>query len=253
MPITNISAATYISGKLRYGVQNGDLTDYNSAKRPSNFTHWIYPDRPRIIDLLKNKHNFPRVSVETMDGSTISRLGMGSLQYHELAQLSINVWSPPNLTCVVSSTSGEDHTFVTGTDDYELDNLPASILGNAIDGTMTGGAHSFVKGTDYELIDANYDGLYDSVHWLGIDLPDNGTTFTCAYNRKASGEELCRIIAMDVHNYIRTNWIDWVSADQELKNYKVISSRPVAFNPTQNVHRFEIFVSFTGINIGRSI
>lgn len=253
MSITNISAAQYISGKLRYGVHNGDLIDYNSSSRPSTFTHWIYPDKPRVVDLLRNKNNFPRISIESMDDSTINRLGIGSLQYHERIQLSINVWSPPTLVCQVANTSSEDHTFVTGTDDYELDNLPVSILGNAIDGTMTGGAHSFDRGTDYELIDADYDGMYDSVHWLGVDEPDNGTTFTCAYNRKASGDELCRLIAKDVHNYIRTNWIDWVAADQELKNYKVVSSKPVVFDEITQINRYEMFVAFSGINIGNSI
>lgn len=251
--ITNISAAQYISGKLRYGVHNGDITDYNSANRPSNYSHWIYPDRPRIIDLLKNKNNFPRVSVESMDESTISRLGMGSLQYHELVQLAINVWCPPNLTCEVANVATEDNTYAIATDYYELDNIPVSIIGAAIDGTKDAGAHSFTRGIDYELVDNDYDGLYDSVHWLGVNEPDDGTVFTCAYNRKASGDELCRLIAKDVHNYIRENWITWVAADQELKNYRVVSSRPVAFNPTQNVNRYEMYVSFTGINIGNSI
>lgn len=251
--ISNISAAQYLSGKLRYGVHNGDITDYNSGNRPSNFTHWIYPDRPRIIDLLKNKWNFPRVSVETMDESTISRLGMGSLQYHELVQLSINVWCPPNLTCQVSNTSSEDHTYALATDYYELDNLPVSIIGAAIDGTKDAGAYSFTRGIDYELVDNDYDGFSESIHWLGVNEPDDGTDFTCAYNRKASGDELCRLIAKDVHNYIRENWITWVAEDQELKNYKVISSRPVAFSPQQNVNRYEMYVSFTGINIGKSI
>lgn len=253
MSITNISAAQYVSGKLRIGVQNGDLTDYNSGSRPSNFTHWIYPDKPRLTNLLKDRNNFPRVSVEHMDENTIKRLGIGSKQYHELTQLAINVWSPPTVVCQVANVATENHTFVTGTDDYELDNLPVSILGAAIDGTMGGGAYQFDRGTDYELIDADFDGFYDSVHWLGVDEPDNGTTFTCAYNRKASGYELCRIIAKDIHNYIRENWIDWVLADQELKNYKVVSSRPVTLDENYNINRYEMYVTFTGINIGNSI
>lgn len=253
MSIENISAAQYISGKLRQGVQDGSLIDYNSGSRPSNFTHWIYPDKPRIVDLLKNKSNFPRISIESMADNTINRLGMGSKQYHELVQLAINIWSPRDLVCQVANTSSEDHTFVTGTDDYILDNLPVSIIGATIDGTKGSGVWSFDRGVDYELIDADYDGMYDSVHWLGVDEPDNGTTFTCAYNRKASGDELCRLIAKDVHNYIRTNWIDWVAADQELKNYKVISSKPVAFDESIQINRYEMFVTFSGINIGNSI
>lgn len=253
MTISNISAAQYLSGKLRYGVHNGDLIDYNSASRPSNFTHFVYPDRPRIIDLLKNKNNFPRISIESMDVSTIRRLGIGSKQYHDRIQLSINIWSPPNLTCVVSSSSGEDHTYATGTDYYELDNIPVSLIGATIDGTKDAGVFSFDRGIDYELVDNNYDGFYDSVHWLGEDEPDDATVFTCAYNRKAAGDELVRIIGKDVHNYIRENWITWMGEDGELNNYRVISSRPVAFNPPQNVNRYEMFINFTGINTGNSI
>lgn len=250
MSIENISVAQYLSGKIRQGYSDGSLVDYNSAARPSNFTHHVYPDRPRIIDLLKNKNNFPRISIELVDNSTIKRMGMRCTQHHDLVQLVLNIWSPPNLTCTISSVSGEDHTFVTGTDDYELDNLPVSITGNAIDGTMSGGAHSFVKGTDYELIDADFDGFYDSISWLGVDLPDNGTDFTVAYNRRASGAELCRIIAKDVHDYIKDNWIDWHDEDQFVNYYRVISSRPVPLDGRQNVNRYEIYCSFKGTDIG---
>ena len=253
MAITNISSAQYISGKLRYGVHNGDLTDYNSGNRASTFGNWIFPDRPRITDLLKNKHNFPRISVESMDHSTIKRLGMQSTQHHDLVQLSINVYSPPNLICEVSNTATEDHTYTTGTDVYEIDNLPVSIIGATIDGTKDAGVWSFDRGVDYELVDNDYDGLWDSVSWLGVDEPDDGTTFTCAYNRKASGEELCRIIAQDVDKYIRENWLTWAESDNELYYYKKISSRPVALDSFENVNRFEIFCTFSGINIGESI
>ena len=253
MTIENISSAQYLSGKLRYGVHNSDITDYNSGSRASTHSNWIYPDRPRITDLLKNKNNFPRISVESMDDSTIRRLGIGSEQYHELVQLSINIWAPNTLTCTVSSTSGEDHTYATGVDYYELDNIPISVIGATIDGTKDAGAFSFDRGVDYELVDNNYDGFNESIHWLGVDEPDDATVFTCAYNRKAAGDELCRLIAKDVHNYIRENWITWMGTDNELNNYKVVSSRPVAFNAQQNVCRYEMFITFTGINIGESI
>jgi hypothetical protein len=252
MTIQKISASQYISGKLRYGVHNGDLTDYNSGNRASTFGNWIYPDRPRITDLLKNKNNFPRVSIESMDQSTIRRMGMRSTAHHDLVQLAINTYSPPNLTCEVANTATEDHTYVTGTDVYALDNIPVSIIGATIDGTKAAGAWSFDRGTDYELIDNDYDGLYDSVSWLGADEPDNGTTFTCAYNRKASGEELCRIIAQDVNKYIRENWMSWFEADKELTYYKVVSSRPVALDDYQNINRYEIFCTFSGINLGET-
>lgn len=253
MTITNISAAQYVSGKLRYAVHNSDITDYNSANRASTFANWIYPDRPRILDLLKNKNNFPRISVESMDRSELRPLGMQCTMSHDLVQLGINIWSPPNLTCEVANTSSEDHTYTTGTSVYALDNLPISIIGATIDGTKDAGAYSFTRGIDYELIDNDYDGLYDSVEWLGVALPDTGTVFTTAYNRKATGEELCRIITRDVDKHIRENWRTWLAADHELKNYKVISSRPVQLDNYQNINRYEMFVTFTGINIGESI
>lgn len=242
-----------MSGKLRYAVHNGDLTDYNSANRAATFGNWIFPDRPRLTSLLKNKNNFPRVSVESMDHSTLKLMGMQSTMHHDLVQLSINVYSPPNLTCEISNTATEDHVYATGTTVYEIDNIPASIIGATIDGTKGGVVWSFDRGTDYELIDNNYDGLYDSVSWLGVDLPDDASTFTIAYNRKASGEELCRIIAQDINKYIRENWRLWFEADKELTNYHVVSSRPVALDEYSNVNRYEIFCTFKGINLGESI
>lgn len=253
MTIRSISTAQYISGKLRYGVHNGDLTDYNSANRTNTFSNWIYPDRPRITDLLNNKHNFPRISVESMDKSTIKWIGMGSTDHHQLVQLVINIWCPPNLTCEVLNTSSEDHVYATGTTEYEIDNIPASIIGATIDGTKDAVAFSFTRGIDYNLVDSDYDGLYDSVKWLGVNLPDDATTFTCAYNRKATGAEICRIIASDVNKYIRENWLTWLASDHELKNYKLLSSRPIKLDDAQNINRYEMYMTFTGLNIGESI
>lgn len=251
MAIENISSAQYLSGRLRQGVLAGDLTDYNASNRTSTFGNWIYPDYPRLTDLLKNKHNFPRVSVESMDNSTIKRMGMRSTQHHDLVQLSISVWSPSNLTCEIKNVATEDHTYNTGTNIYELDSLPASIIGATIDGTKDTGVWSFDRGTDYELVDNDNDGLYDSVSWLGVDIPDDASVFTCAYNRKASGAELCRLIAQNIHVYIKDNWIDWFESDHMLNYYKVTSSRPV--NLDENINRYEIFCTFTGINIGELI
>ena len=253
MVIENISPAHYISGKLRYGVHDGSLTDYNSSNRASTYGEWIYPDKPRIVKLLGNKNNFPRISVESMDQSTIKRLGMRSTLYHDLVQLSINVWVPYDLVCEVANVATENHTYNTGTNIYELDNLPVSIIGATIDGTKSAGVWSFDRGTDYELIDNDYDGFYDSVSWLGVDTPDDGTVFICSYNRKASSAELCRIIAMDVHNYIRTSWLDWADTDHELYYYKIISSKPVKLDDYGAIERYEMFVTFTGINIGNQI
>ena len=253
MNITNISTSAYLSGKIRQGYHDGSLVDYNSANRPCNYVHFVYPDRPRIASLLKSKSNFPRISIESMDKSTIKPMGLQSTMSHDLVQLGINVWSPPNLTCEVSNTASEDNTFVTGTSVYSLDNVPASIIGATIDGTKDAGVWSFDRGTDYQLIDSDFDGLYDSIEWLNVDVPDDGTIFTAAYNRKASGEELTRIIAQDIDKYIRENWRIWLASDHELKNYRVISSRPVALDNFQNINRYEMFITFSGINLGESI
>lgn len=244
MTINNISSAQYLSGRLRKGVHDGNLTDYNSANRTSTFGNWIYPDRPRIVDLLTSKNNFPRISVESVDNSTIKRLGMRSIMYHNLVQLSLNVWVPPTLICEISNTSTEDHIYNTGTTIYEIDNLPVSILGATIDGIKDAGVWSFDRGVDYELVDNDYDGLWDSISWLGVDEPDDGTVFTCAYNRKASGEELCRVIAQDINEYIRENWMIWFDEDRLLTYYTVLSSKPVVLDAFENIYRYEIFCTF---------
>lgn len=238
----NISAAQYISGQLRKGVHDGSLTDYNSSSRVGE--NFIYPDRPRILDLLKNKHNFPRISVETMDTSTIKRMGMRSTMHHDLTQLAINIWSPSNLTCEIDNIATEDHTYYTGTDIYPLDNIPVSIIGATIDGELLGAPHSFDRGIDYELVDNDYDGIYDSVKFLGVDEPDDDTTFTCAYNRKASGSELVRIIAKDVNDYIREGWQTWFDSDKLLSYFTVVSSRPVKLDAHENIERYEIYCTF---------
>lgn len=250
MTIVNISPSQYISGQLRKGVMDGDLIDYNAGNRPGNFVHWIYPDKPRIAELLKNKNQFPRISVELMDDSTIKRLGMASTQYHENIQLSINIWVTPNLMCEVGNTASESNTYLSGTNIYELNNLPVSILGATIDGTLGGNVHSFDRGTDYELIDNDGDGLYDSISWLGADLPDDGTAFTCAYNRRASGEELCRMIGKNIHNYIKENWLIWWQSDKFLNYYRVTSSKIIKLDSYEEIFRYEIFCNFQGIDIG---
>ena len=63
MSESRISAQEFISGKLRVA-----LTDYNSTARVAAglSTNWIYPDKPRIMNISGNKHNFPRVSVTAL-------------------------------------------------------------------------------------------------------------------------------------------------------------------------------------------
>lgn len=245
MSIT-LSVAQYISGKIRQGYHDGNLTDYNSGNRTG--TNFVYPDKPKLTSLLKNKNNFPRISIESMDTSHIGRLGMQSTQYKEKVQLSINIYSVPNLTCQIHNVASEDHTYNTGTDYYELNDLPVSILGNAIDGTAGGLPYSFTKGTDYELVDNDYDGINDGVSWIG-DTPDDGTNFTCAYNRKASSDELVRVMGNDITNYIKNNWQSWFNEDKFINYFNITSSRPIKLDEYEQINRYEIFCIFTGIDI----
>lgn len=241
-----------MSGKIRQGYADGSLIDYNSAKRVG--TNFCYPDFPKITSLLSNVHNFPRISITSQDTSSIgSRLGLGSLDQHQLTQLSISVWAPPNLTVEISNTATESHTYNTGTSDYQLDNLPASVIGAGIDGTKSGAPHSFTRGTDYTLVDADYDGLFDSVRWSGGDTPDDSTSFTCGYSRRANGEELVRIIAQDVNKYIRRNWLTWAEADRVMYYFKIISSKPIKLDDFEQICRFETYCSFSGLNLGEEI
>jgi hypothetical protein len=244
MAIEKIAVSDYISGRLRRGVHDGDLTDYNASNRAGTYGNWIYPDFPRITDLLKNRNNFPRISVTSTDSSQIKRMGMRSTLRHDLAQIVINIYSPPNLTCEILNVASEDHTYTTGTDTYDIDHTPVSIIGATIDGTKDAGVWSFDRGVDYELSDSNYTGRWDSVKWLGVDLPDDGTDFTIAYNRRATGNVLCRIIAKDVDDYIRENWQSWFDVDHLLTYYTVTSNRQVELDAYTNICRHEIYCTF---------
>ncbi len=242
MALENVSLASYITGLLR---QN--MTDYNSVNRTSTFGNWIFPDKPKIVKLLSNKNNFPRVSVESVTFTTNSEMGMACTEHLEDLNLKITVWSVRDLICDIKSTVAEAHTYATGTNEYELTNLPTSII-SLITGTVSGVAHTFVKGTDYQLIDDDSDGHFDSVEWLGADLPDDGTDFAVSYQRKASTDELCRFIAYEINKYLRDNWRDW--PESIVWSYRKTGSVPVDFDETIGVFKFELTCSFQGINIG---
>ena len=248
MTKTKITTSQYVSGKLRQAVHDGDLTDYNSSNRTSTFGNWIYPDKPALKKLLSNKNNFPRISVTLMDKSSPGRLGMQSTLYRDTVQLLVTVWTVKNLVCYVNIESGEDHTFVDGTDKYALDDVPISLI-SGVDGIMDDEAHTFIKGTDYQLIDNDYDGMYDTIEWIG-DIPDDATDFTVAYGRKAEGEELVNIIAQDVDYYFREEWNNWTA--NELRHYKLLTAHTV-LDESNGVLKHDMIVEFTGINIGRNV
>ena len=244
MTLSNISIAAYIVGKLR-----GNITDPNSANRTSSYGQWIYGDRPKITKLLNNKNNFPRISVESISNSTISEMGMSDESQEESTSLKINVWTMTDLICDITKTDAESHTFATGTDIYGLSILPASVI-TLVTGTLSTTPHTFIKGTDYQLIDNDSDGFYDSIEWLGEDEPDDGTDFKASYKRTAAGPELVRYLAQKVGQYLRT-WRDW---DEKIVwSYKKTGSNPIEFDSGINIYRYELTVSFQGIDLGDSI
>jgi len=245
MTLENISLSQFIIGKLRK-----NLTDYNSINRSSTFKQWIYPDSPMITKLLNNKNNFPRVSVKSVSRSTINEIGMDSTDHLETETLKITVWSVRDLICIIDSTVGEEHTFDLNISIYSLLNLPISTI-TLVTGIFNGNSHTFIKNTDYKIKDNNNDGLFDSIEWLNGNKPDNGTIFEVSYSRKASGNELTRLIAQEINKYLRDNWRNWT--EKNLWNYRLISYQPINFDEEIGIYRFEIQVQFTGINIGEYI
>ena len=245
MTLTDVSLSQYIVGQLRKAVAAGDLIDYNSAGRGSQFGNWIYPDQPLIVKILNNKNNFPRISCESLSHSTVSEMGMEDPNHLENDTLKINIWSVRDLVCTVKSTTNETIVYDALVDTYGLTNLPTSEITAVDDGTTT-----FVKGTDYQLIDDDGDGFYDSIEWLGADTPADTADFYVDYKRSASSSELVRILAQDVNAYLRT-WRDWSEAI--VWSYKLVSSVPVPYDETYGIFRYEMVVQFSGINIGETV
>lgn len=65
--------------------------------------------------------------------------------------------------------------------EYLLDKAPVDRV-DRIDGTLDGRDHTFVKGTDYQVIDTNGDGELDTIDWdVGGDQPDDNTDFFVTY------------------------------------------------------------------------
>ena len=236
MTLSNISAAQLITGKLR---QN--LTDYNSSGRSSNFGQWIYADMPMISKLLKNKNNFPRISVEAINESTLQDMGFSCTDTEDSITLKVNVWTVRDLVCEIQRTINETHTYSSTTSIYPLTNIPTSIVV---------GIFPYLKNSDYRLIDSGNDGFYESIEWIG-NHPANGDDFQVTYTRNASGSELCRLISMDIHKYIRESWREWDGLP--LYNYVLTANNPIPFDESIGVFRRELQMSFRGINIGELI
>jgi hypothetical protein len=238
----NISFSQYIVGKLRQNIQ-----DYNDINRNGN--EWIYPDHPQIQLLMKNKNNFPRISVETLNQPTTEDIGMGSSDQVQTASLKIIAWSIRDLVCTINTEIDESHTYNTSTNIYELNSLPFSDI-TFITGIKGSLPYTFIKNIDYQIKDNDGDGFRDSVEWIA-DTPDNSTNFLINYKRNATGLELCRIISQNINTYLRNNWREW--EDRKFWGYKLINSTPIDFDENIGVSRYEMTIQMEGINIGDEI
>jgi len=247
MTLKNISLAQYIAAQLRKAVYAGDLTDYNSANRTSQFDDFIYPSAPSITEMLKSINNFPRVAIESLPSNTSDEMGMGDPAHVDTGSLKINVWSVRGLICDVENTVDETIAYVDGTSSYDLANIPTSVISSVTDDVPT----TYVMGTDYKLIDYDHDGFYDRIEWIsGGNTPANGADFYVDYARKATESELVRIVMQDIHAYLRT-WRDW--SENAVWGYNVLSSVPIPYETNGGVSRYEMVVQFKGINIGENV
>lgn len=244
MTLSNISLSQHIVGKLRQAVVSGDLEDYNT-NRTASYGNWIYSDAPMLTKLLGNVNNFPRISIESLSYNFVEEMGMADPNNLINSSIKINVWSVRGLVCTVKSTANEAIPYDATETTYALANLPTSEI-TAVDS----GGDTFVKGTDYQLIDDDGDGFYDAIEWLGVDTPVDGADFNVDYKRVAAGSELVRLIAQDVNVYLRT-WRDW--SERVVWSYRLLSSVPIPFDEQFGIFRHEITVQFTGINIGETI
>lgn len=247
MTLENISLAQYIAAQLRKAVHAGDLTDYNSANRSSEFNDFIYPSAPAIAEIMKNKNNFPRIAIESLPSNTFDEMGMTDPAHVDTGSVKINVWSVRGLVCDVKTTAAETIAYADGTSSYDLANIPTSVINGVTDDVPT----TYIKGTDYQLIDYDHDGFYDRVEWIsGGNTPANGADFYVAYARKATEAELVRIIAQDIHAYLRT-WRDW--SENAVWGYNVLSNMPIPYETYGGVSRHEMVVQFNGVNIGETV
>ena len=246
MTLNNISLSQYIVSKLRKGITDGDLTDFNSVNRTSNYGSFIFPDSPMIAKLMENKNNFPRISVESAPSSSDHRLGQMSDSYLMRETLKVTCFSVRDLICTIKSTTDESNTYDPLVDIYSLDNLPLSDI-SLVTGTLSGSAHTFVKNTDYIKYDSDNDGFIDSIKWLGVDEPDTGTAFLTSYNRKGTAAEIVRIMAQNINEYFRKNWrLNWT--ENVAFNYKLIASAPIEFENDSGLYRWEMTIQFNTFN-----
>ena len=236
-----VTPQQFITGKLR-----ANITDVNSTARvvAGHSSNWIYPDKPKLFALIADNDNFPRVSVTRMSLGTERELGMGGTETEDFVHLLVNIYTIKDRPLTVKTTTEEEHTFASGTSVYSLTNTPSSVI-NSVSGTVSGEAYDFAS-TDYQIIDNDEDGRFDSIQWL-VTTPDDTTTFSVTYTRTLPGELLGEYLALQVHQYLRDNWrTDLVPT---LYDYFKIGIKEME-QLDSRVIRTELQVKFKGINIG---
>lgn len=236
-----VTAQQFISGLLR-----AEITDVNSTARVAagHSPNWIYPDKPKIFALINDNDNFPRVGVTMMSLGSERDLGMGGTETEDTVSLLINIYTLRDKPLTVKTTTSESHTYNTGTSVYTLTSTPASVI-TYVTGTVNAEGYTFAS-TDYQIIDNDSDGRFDSIQWIGT-TPDNGTSFLVSYTRNLVGELLGEYLALKIHQYLRDNWrIDFADT---LYDYLKVGVRSMDMLDGR-VIRTELQVRFKGINIG---
>ena len=245
MSETRISPQHFIAGLLR-----NNITDYNATARANAglSSNFIYPDKPRLLNLSHKVQNFPRVSVTRMSLNSKGDVGMGGTETEDTVSLLINVYTIKEDIVTVRTSGPEGHTYSSGTDVYILSALPASLI-TTVTGTLDGVAHTFVKDTDYSINDSTGTGRYNSIDWgHDGDTTAASHSFRVTYTRVLSGVTLAEYIGHDIHIYLRDNWRD--DCAPTLFDYILAREPTVISSQDERVQRCELQVQFTGINIG---
>lgn len=235
--MARVTPSEFISGKLR---QN--LTDVNANRTAAN---WIYPDKPKLMEISKNVNNFPRIAVtELKPAHSLNEIGIGGTETEDEVSIAINVYAVKEHLLPVAS---DDEEFLYGGEtDVELAIEP--INDATVVGIKDSQSYPFIKGQDYILLDNNGDGRYDGIKWTGTgDVPDNATNYTVTGIRRLSGEDLTKYLAHSVHMYLRDNWREDIAPT--LYGYMRLDVNPVA-ELEGTISRTELRIKFNGVNIG---
>lgn len=236
-----ITPQQFVSGKLRNNITDPNSTNRAAAELSAN---WIYPDKPRLLALSGNENNFPRIAVTKMNLGTKQEIGMGGSETEDTVQLLINIYTIKDKPLTVKTTAAEEHTYGEEETIYALTNTPASVI-SSITGTVSGESYTFAS-TDYQLIDDDSDGRFDSVEWL-VTIPDDETTFAVTYIRVLAGDLLGDYLALKVHQYLRDYWRTMLAPTL----YDYFKVGVVTMEQLDGrIFRTELQVKFNGINIG---